>query len=202
MALVDFLIKDKWLKTPEIIEAFRKINREDFLPKSIKELADFNGALSIGRGQTISQPLVVAFMLELLRPEKGNKILDIGSGSGWTTALLSEIVGENGKVIALEIIQELKEFGEKNVSKYNFINKGIAEFLCQDGSEGCKDQAPYDRILVSASAQTFPERLKEQVKTEGRIVLPIKNSIWLFEKINEKEFFKKEYPGFSFVPLV
>ena len=92
MALVDILIQGGWLKTPRIIEAFYKIKRKDFLPEEMKDLAELNEALPIGFGQTISQPLVVAFMLELLQPQEGEKILDIGSGSGWTSALLAHIV--------------------------------------------------------------------------------------------------------------
>jgi len=200
--LVNSLIKEGWLKTPRIIEAFLKIKREDFLPKDIKDLAEVNEALPIGFGQTISQPLVVAFMLELLQPREGEKILDIGSGSGWTSALLGEIVGKKGKVIAIEIIPELKEFGEKNVAKYNFIEKGIVQFVCADGSKGWEKEAPFDKILVSAEAKTLYLAWREQLKIGGRIVVPIENSIWLFEKKSENNFESKEYPGFVFVPLV
>ena len=97
MALIDSLVEQGWLKTPRIIKAFRKIKRIDFLPEDMKDLAELNEALPIGYGQTISQPLVVAFMLELLEPKPGDKILDIGAGSGWTTALLAEIVSQQGK---------------------------------------------------------------------------------------------------------
>jgi len=200
--LVNSLIKEGWLKTPRIIEAFLKIKRENFLPKDIKDLAEVNEALPIGFGQTISQPLVVAFMLELLQPREGEKILDIGSGSGWTSALLGEIVGKKGKVIAIEIIPELKEFGEKNVAKYNFIEKGIVQFVCADGSKGWEKEAPFDKILVSAEAKTLYLAWREQLKIGGRIVVPIENSIWLFEKKSENNFESKEYPGFVFVPLV
>ncbi|XOB40971.1 MAG: protein-L-isoaspartate O-methyltransferase family protein [Candidatus Nealsonbacteria bacterium] len=202
MALITNLIKQGWLKTPEIIKAFKKIKRIDFLPEDSKNLAELNGALPIGYGQTISQPLVVAFMLEHLQPEKNNKILDVGSGSGWTTALLSEIVGEKGKIIAIELVKELRDFGEKNASKYSFVKKGIAEFICTDGSKGYKKEAPFDRILASASAQKIPLAWKKQLKVKGRIVTPIKNSIWVFEKLSENEFEENEYPGFAFVPLI
>ena len=244
MSLIDSLIQENWLKTERIIRAFQKIERRDFLPEDMKDLAELNEALLIGSGQTISQPLVVAFMLELLLPKPGDKILDIGSGSGWTTALLAHIVSQKGnskfqipnnkqipnsngpafakategkqnskgKVIAIEIIPELKEFGEKNVAKYNFIEKGIAEFICADGSKGYKKEAPFDRILASASAEKIPPVWKEQLKIEGRIVTPIGSSIWLFVKKTpsfakvmegkEKEFEETEYPGFVFVPLV
>ena len=228
MNLIDSLIGGGWLKTPRIIEAFRRIKRVDFLPKDLEDLAELNEALPIGYGQTISQPLVVAFMLEQLEPKEGDKILDIGSGSGWTSALLKEIVGgkslsagRQGKVIAIDIIPELVEFGKKNVAKYNFLapyrtegsgagiekglpagRQGIVEFICTDGSKGYKKEAPYDKILASASAQSLPQAWKEQLKIGGRIVTPIDTSIWVFIKKNEEEFEEYEYPGFVFVPLV
>lgn len=222
MNLIDSLIKEGWLKTPEIIKAFRKIKRINFLPDDIKDLAEFNEALPIGLGQTISQPLVVAFMLEKLQPKEGENILDIGSGSGWTSALLAEIVGPKGKVIAIEIIPELAEFGKKNVSKYNFVKKGVAEFICGDGSKGCPNITSrsefaegFDKILCSASVYgKLPKNWKEQLKVGGRIVTPIGSSIWLFIKnppipsttsgqVSGKDNFEEiEFPGFAFVPLV
>lgn len=229
MSLINLLIKEGWLRTPRIIDAFRGIKRVDFLPEDIKNLAEMNEALPIGYGQTISQPLVVAFMLELLEPQIGEKILDVGSGSGWTSALLAHIVSgressprsrnsrpsgdlnekPKGKVIAIEIVPELKEFGEKNVAKYNFIEKGIVEFFCCDGSKGFPNIATrpelaegFDKILASASAKNLPPAWKEQLKIRGRIVTPIGNSIWLFIKKSDSEFDKIEYPGFAFVPLI
>jgi len=203
MNLIDSLIGGGWLKTPRIIEAFRRIKRVDFLPKDLEDLAELNEALPIGYGQTISQPLVVAFMLEQLEPKEGDKILDIGSGSGWTSALLGEIVGKKGRVIAIDIIPELVEFGKNNVAKYNFIEKGIVEFICADGSKGYQKEAPYDGILVSAAVQTeVPRAWKEQLKIGGRIVTPIGSSIWLFTKKSESKFEEIEYPGFAFVPLI
>lgn len=202
MELIDSLIKDGWLKSPIIIEAFKKIKRADFLPEDIKDLSELNEALPIGLGQTISQPLVVAFMLELLNPQPGEKILDIGSGSGWTSALLGEIVGDQGKIIALEIIPELKEFGKKNAAKYNFLKKKIISFVSADGSNGYKKEAPFDKILASASAEKLPLAWKEQLKAGGRIVTPIGSSIWLFLKKAKDQFEETEYPGFAFVPLI
>ncbi len=202
MGLLDNLIKEGYLKTPRIIKAFKKIKRVDFLPGDVKDLAELNEALPIGFGQTISQPLVVAFMLELLEPKEGDKILDIGSGSGWSSALLSEIVGKKGKVIAVEVIPELMEFGKKNAGKYSFTKKRIVDFICSDGSKGYEKEAPFDKILVSASAIEIPETWKEQLKTGGRIVAPINSSIWLLLKKGENEFQETEYPGFIFVPLI
>ena len=204
MNLIDGLIKEGWLETPRIIEAFRAVDRADFMPADVRELAEQDLAFPIGYGQTISQPLVVAFMLEKLQPGFGDKVLDIGSGSGWTTALLAHIVGERGKVIAIEIIPELKEFGENNAAKYNFVEKGIAKFVCADGAKAWPAGALYDRILASAAARVngIPQEWRQQLKIGGRIVAPIGSSIWVFEKKSEQEFDEQEYPGFEFVPLV
>jgi len=231
MSLIDDLIGGGWLKDDRIVSAFTKIKRVDFMTPGMEDLAQLNEALPIGYGQTISQPLVVAFMIELLEPKEGEKILDVGSGSGWTTALLAELVGEMGKVVAVELIPELKTFGESNVGKYDFIKRGIAQFICGDGSKGYKSQAPFDKILASASIQSvkvdeagaregkedksssspfagaregkeIPPEWKDQLKIGGRIVTPIDSSIWLFVKKSETEFEKTEYPGFVFVPFV
>lgn len=203
MNLINSLIEQEHLKTSRIIDAFRKIKRADFMPDESKGFSDTNEAFSIGFGQTISQPLVVALMIEKLQPQKGDKILDIGSGSGWTTSLLSEIVGEQGKVFGIEVIPGLTSFGEENTSKYDFVDKGIAEFICTDGTKGYKEEAPFDKILCSASAfQNIPIAWKEQLKIGGRIVAPIDNSIWLFIKKTENDFEEIEFPGFVFVPLV
>lgn len=202
MTLIESLISEGWLKTPAIIEAFKKIKREDFLPEESKNSAELNEALPIGFGQTISQPLTVAFMLELLQPKKGDKILDIGAGSGWTTAILAEIAKSEGKVVAIEVVPELAEFGKNNVEKYSFIKKGIVKFICADGSKGFKKESPYDKILVSASGKKISEELKGQLKVGGRLVCPIENSIWLLVKKADDNFEEKEFPGFVFVPLI
>jgi len=202
MELIDSLIKDGWLKTPRIIRAFREVKRIDFMSEGMEKMAEINEALPIECDQTISQPLTVAFMIEQLQPEAGDNILDIGSGSGWTAALLSYIVGKKGKVTAIEIIPKLKKWGEKNVSKYNFINNGIAQFICANGYEGYKEGAPFDKILVSASAKEVPNAWKEQLKIKGKIVASIKNSIWTLVKIEKNKFEKTEHKGFIFVPLI
>ena len=202
MSLIDSLIQEGWLKTDSIKEAFRKIKRGDFLPEDLKNLAEINEALPIGQGQTISQPLVVAFMLEQLQPKLGEKILDIGSGSGWTAALLAQIVGGKGRVIAIEIVPELKDFGENNVSKYNFIKKGIVRFILSDGSKGFSEESPFDKILASASTDKIPESWKEQLKVGGKIVAPVGSSIKTIIKKSEVEFEEIDYPGFVFVPLI
>jgi len=200
--LIDRLIEGDYLKTPLIIEAFKNIQRDNFLPPGLKNEAGFNGPLPIGFGQTNSQPATVAFMLELLQPQLGDKILDIGSGSGWTSALLAYCVGKSGKVIAIEKIPELCEFGKTNISKYNFIEKGLVEFICTDATPGLPNEAPFDGILASASASEIPGAWPEQLRVNGRLVLPVRNSVWLIKKISKNKFQKREYPGFAFVPLI
>lgn len=195
-------MKEGYLKKDILIEAFSEIDRIEFVPENLEKSAHANVALPIGYGQTISQPMAVAVMLELLDPQQSQKILDIGSGSGWTTALLSYVVGSHGNVIAMERKEELMEFGKENADKYGYVKKGIAKFFTGDGSKGFPQEAPYDRILVSASSQCVPNELKEQLKIGGKMVIPIGESIWYMEKKSENEFYKEEFPGFQFVPLV
>ncbi|MBI2514917.1 protein-L-isoaspartate O-methyltransferase [Candidatus Wolfebacteria bacterium] len=201
--LINSLIKDGYLKTPEIIEAFRAIDRQDFVPEEYKKDAYVNAPLPIDFGQTISQPLTVAFMLELLEPKKGEKILDVGAGSGWVTALLSWLVGETGRVLAIERIPELQEFAEKNTAKYSFVERGIAKIVKADGSKGYSKEAPYDKIIGGAASQgEIPPAWRRQLKIGGRIVAPVDQSVWMIDKTGKNQYSQKEYFGFSFVPLV
>jgi protein-L-isoaspartate(D-aspartate) O-methyltransferase len=201
--LINSLVTDGYLKTPAIIEAFKNIDRLDFVLDEYKNEAYVNAPLPIGFNQTISQPLTVAFMLELLEPKPNEKILDVGSGSGWTTALLAYLVGENGRVIGLERIPELVALSEKNISKYNFIKKGIVEIINSDGTKGYRKEAPYDRIIAGAAATgDVPIYWRRQLKIGGRIVAPVGNSVIVIDKISKNRYNQKEYFGFSFVPLI
>lgn len=199
--LLSQLERQGYLKTPNIIQAFEKISRENFVRDSEKNLAYENSALPIGHEQTISQPLVVAFMLELLKPKKGEKILDIGAGSGWQSALLAELVERKGKIIAIERIPELADMARKNIAKYKRLIKRI-EIIQGDGSQGFEEEAPFDKIIAAASAKQIPEAWKRQIKEGGVIVAPVGESIVRLKKIAEKTFEKKEFFGFRFVPLV
>ena len=200
--LTDQLIESGILHSPKIIDAFRNIDRKDFVLDIYKTLAYEDRPLPIEHDQTISQPTTVAFMLELLAPHEGNIILDIGSGSGWQSALLAHIVGSKGHVFALEIVTELETFGEKNIEKYNFIKSGIVTCLSMNAQNGLPEKAPFDRIIGAASTEKVPPAWKEQLKVGGKIVTPVKESIYLIEKKNENEFKEKEFPGFLFVPFV
>lgn len=200
--MIDELVKGGYLKTSAIMEAFQAIDRKDFVPEEVKDLAYENTALPIGYKQTISQPLVVAFMLELLELKPGEKVLEIGTGSGWNTALMAKIISGQGKIYSIERIEELHNFAETNLFKYGFLEKETAELILGDGSKGYKDQAPYDKIIAAAAGEAIPEAWKEQLKIGGRIVAPVKDSIVAIDKIAKDKFEKKEYFGFSFVPLI
>jgi protein-L-isoaspartate(D-aspartate) O-methyltransferase len=138
-------------------------------------------------------------MLQWLDPHLGGTVLDIGSGSGWTTALLAHLVGPKGRVYAVERIPELVEFGRNNVENYGFKNT----YFSTAGDElGLPEKAPFDRILVSASADEFPEALMDQLKISGKLVIPIQSDILEITKTPKKGRDVRKHPGFVFVPLL
>lgn len=207
MDFVERLINISVLRTESIKEAFWNIKRYDFLFSEDRYRSDDDLPISIGYNQTNSQPFTVAFMLELLMPKKGNLILDVGCGSGWTTALLAHIVGASGRVYGLEIVNELVKFAQKNISKYNYIKSGRVKILRKNGYKGLPEMHPFDRIIVSASTPQIPTSLIEQLKVGGRMVIPVgennqTQSIAVIDKMEQGEIKKKYYPGFIFVPLI
>lgn len=179
----------------KITNAFSKVKRELFIPEEHKELAYENQPLPIGNNQTISQPYTIAFMLDLLDLKDNQKILEVGSGSGYVLALINEI-SKNSNIHGIEIIKELATSSKKILTK----NKNI-KITQADGNKGLKQNPPFDRILVSASAKEIPQKLLEQLKIKGVMVCVVGNSIVKIKK--EKNRIRKiEYLGFSFVPLV
>jgi len=187
------------LKTPTIIDAFRAIDRKYFVSHEFEEDIYVDAPLPIGKNQTISQPSTVAFMLEHLSPQKGDKVLDIGSGSGWTTALLCRIVTKEGSVLGLERVDELVKTGQNNLSKFDFTSH--CRIQKAGDALGIPD-AQFDKILVSASADDIPETLFNQLKIGGTLVIPVKNSIFKFKKTAQTEIEAEEFHGFVFVPLI
>lgn len=205
-ATLDSLLKDLkdigYLKTPLIERAFRAVQREVFVPAEYKQVAYENHPLPIGFGQTISQPLVVAFMLELLEPKIGEHILEIGMGSGWQTALLAFCVGGKGSVVGMERIPELAQIAEKNIEQITDVPHGSIRPLLGDGTQGSSEDAPFDKIIAAAAGNSIPIAWKEQLKVGGRIVAPVGTSLVVLDKITPTDFEERKYHGFSFVPLV
>lgn len=197
--LIDNLVSEGVLKTPHITDAFYGIDRADFVPSEEGAYTYLDTALPIGYGQTISQPYTVAFMLELLSPREGEKILDVGSGSGWTTALLARIVGEKGKVIGVEVVPELVVSGQRNLAKYGFSHTHIEQ---SSGELGCPKHAPYDKILVSATGAEVPHELIEQLKVGGVMVLPVHDALQRVTRLSKTKIKTEIYEGFAFVPLI
>ncbi len=184
---------------PKVKSAFEAIDRNDFVPNDYKIESYEDYALPIGFGQSISQPTTVAFMLELLNVEEGNKILDVGSGSAFTTALLAHMTGEKGNVLGIEIIPELADQGRKNIAPYQFKQARIENVPKNNGFEK-KDS--FDRILVNASAEELPVSLTDQLEPEGILVIPVGDSIYKITKNSEGVLSEEHFPGFSFVPLM
>lgn len=187
------------MATSPIGKAFKTIARESFLPHEVKDDAHIDAPLPIGFGQTNSQPTTVRMMLQWLEVEPGNKILDVGSGSGWTTALLSYLAGPKGKVYAVEKIPELVEFGRENAQRAGIKN---AKFFQAAKAFGLPKYAPYDRILVSASAEKLPNDLIKQLEIGGKMVIPVQYDVLEIEKAGTDSFETITHSGFRFVPLV
>ena len=178
-----------------IIEAFKKVERERFVPRDCRSDSYEDIPLPIGQGQTISQPSTIAFMLSLLNVQDGEKILEVGSGSGYVLSLLSKI-NPNGEIFGTERILKLVESSKENLKE----DKNIKIFYTPN-TLGLEKHSPFDRILVSASAQNIPEELVEQLKEGGVLVIPVLNSI--MKLVKKKEYNEiEEYEGFAFVPLV
>ncbi|MFA6137874.1 MAG: protein-L-isoaspartate O-methyltransferase [Sulfurimonas sp.] len=186
------------LSTKNIIEAFQNVDRADFVRDATVPDVYEDYPLQIGHGQTISQPRTVAMMMEMLSPKEGEKILDIGSGSGWTTALLAFMVGKNGSVTGVERVSELVKFGNSNLAKYNLTNAKIIQARAKLGMVG----EEFDRILVSAAADEFPYELTKQLKIGGKLVIPVRDSVYEIRKNESGKLEAREHYGFSFVPLI
>lgn len=196
--LIDSMMLFGVLKSPKIIKAFQDIDRKYFVPDDFLENIYVDAPFPIGKNQTISQPSTVAFMLELLQAKEGDKVLDIGSGSGWTTALLCNLVGKSGSVTGIERIDELVELGQKNIEQFHTDNCRIKKATTKLGIAG----KMFDAILVSASAEEIPNELFLQMKIGATLVIPVQNFIFKIKKISEREIKKESYYGFVFVPLI
>lgn len=155
------------------LKAFKEVSREDFIPENLRQAAYHDVPLPLLRGKTISQPTTVMIMTHALELKPGEKVFEIGSGSGYQAAIIAKIIGQKGKVITTEIIPELVHFAKQNLKKAKIDNVVILE---EDGSNGMPSEAPFDKIIITAACREFPKPLLEQLKPEGIIIGPIGNA--------------------------
>lgn len=197
--LTNNLKEDGTLKNEAIKSALLKVDRAAFVPPFLKSRAYDDIALPLVEGQTISQPTTVVFMLELLDLKSGDRVLDIGAGSGWTSCLLGEIIGKNGAVFAYEINKMVGSFGLSNIR--NFGAKNVS-YEIGDAAVFWEEHAPYDKIHAGAAFEKVPKELLLQLEIGGIFVGPTKEQeIRKIIRSSKNEFKEEIYPGFVFVPF-
>ena len=185
------------LKSALLIDSFNTIDRKGFVSPSLYDEAYEDHPLAIGAGQTISQPYTVAFMLELLELEQSDRILDIGCGSGWSTALLAQ-TARSGFVTGVELVPELLDLARRNLEKYRFAN---TKLQIAGEALGIPGQT-FDKILVSAAAEELPQELILQLNPSGIMVIPVQNDMVVIFKREDGSIEQSNFPGFRFVPLI
>jgi len=155
-----------------VLNAFREIERVHFVPEELRHLSYEDVPLMLLRGKTISQPTTVMIMTSALELSPGDKVFEVGTGSGYQAAIIAKIVGPEGKVISTEVIPELVSFARDNLRKAGIANVEVHE---ADASKGMESQAPFDRIIITAACREFPKELLGQLKADGIIVGPVGN---------------------------
>lgn len=196
--MVDSQIKARGVGDRRVLDAMRKIPRHLFVPESLRSLAYADEPLPIGEGQTISQPYIVAYMTEALELRGHERVLEVGTGSGYQTAVLAELVCE---VWTVEIVESLSLRAREALESLEYRN---IRFKVGDGSQGWPEGAPFEAIVVTAAAARVPEALKGQLGPRGRMVLPVGTDLqelYLVRREND-EFRTKPLLSVRFVPLV
>lgn len=166
--LIDFWKENFGFREIEL-KAFREVDRENFIPESLRDAAYHDMPLPLLRGKTISQPTTVMLMTHALELQQGEKVFEIGTGSGYQAAIIAKIIGK-GKVITTEVVPELVQFARQNLKKAGIGNVAVHE---EDGSNGMPSEALFDKIIITAACREFPKPLLEQLKPEGIIVGPV-----------------------------
>lgn len=194
-------IASRGVRSKLVLDAMRKVPRERFLPRGQGIFAYDDSPLPIGEGQTISQPYIVAYMAESLELEGGEKVLEIGTGSGYAAAVLAEIAAE---VYTIERIEGLASMARSNLDALGYKNVHVR---CGDGTLGWPEEAPFDGIVVAAGGPDVPDTLQQQLKTGGRLVIPIGRTKAYQElvrvtRVAEDEFRTEDLVPVRFVPLV
>jgi len=198
--MVDELVAGGYLKSPRVIAAFKKVDRINFVPALSKTSAYNDTPLHLGSGQTISAPSMVGIMTEALKARAGNIIFEVGAGSGYQAALLSELVGPSGFVYTMERLPEVAEIARENLKNYNNV-----EVLVGDGTLGYLEKAPFNKIIVTAAAPKVPGPLVEQLKESGVLAIPV-GGRWMqnfvLVKKTKKGVEEESVCGCVFVPLI
>jgi protein-L-isoaspartate(D-aspartate) O-methyltransferase len=198
--MVERQIRRRGIESPTLLAAFRAVPREDFVPESLREFAYEDGPLPIGAGQTISQPYIVALMIDAAEIPPGGKVLEVGAGSGYAAAVASHIAGE---VFAIERHEALARSGAERIDALGYDNVSI---ISGDGSFGLPGEAPFDAILVAAGGDKVPEPLKRQLKLGGRLVVPVGGadvqSLLCIARTGEDRWDEHDLGGVRFVPLI
>ncbi|WP_258176971.1 MULTISPECIES: protein-L-isoaspartate O-methyltransferase family protein [Isoptericola] len=176
------------------------VDRRDFLPRTQRAAASQDRPLPIGHEQTCSQPSTVAAMLSLLRVPWGGSVLDVGSGSGWTTALLAHLVGPGGEVLGVELVPDIAAWGAANLARQEMPWATIVP--ATSGTLGSPREGGWQRILVSASPAELPGELVDQLAPGGRMVIPVRHAMLLVERSDDGTVRTTEHGTYSFVPLV
>jgi protein-L-isoaspartate(D-aspartate) O-methyltransferase len=200
-AMVERHLKRRGITEPAILEAFLEVPREAFIAGNNVHLAYGDHPLPIEAGQTISQPYIVALMIQAAGIKPGDRVLEIGAGSGYAAAVISRIAG---KVIAIERQHELVEIARERLRRLGYDNVEIVE---GDGTKGWRDAAPYDAILAAASGSHVPRPLVEQLAPGGRIVMPVGDPGWVQQLIkvtknDDGTLVQQDLGGVRFVPLI
>lgn len=184
--------------TDRVAAAFAALPRTGFLRPGDERRAGHDGPVGIGHGQTNSQPRTVEAMLRLLDVRPGRRVLDIGAGSGWSTALLAHLTGPTGRVVGVELEPDLVEFGRANLARTGQPWADIRQ--AEQGLLGCPTEAPWDRILVSAQPRSLPDELVAQLADDGRMVIPVAGTMLLISR-SGTDVETSRHGGYRFVPL-